>query len=250
MASPNQPDPAESPRSLFVTTRWSVVIAARDKASPASREALEVLCRGYWYPLYAFVRRLGHSAHDAQDLTQEFFSRLLQKHWLDAAAQDRGRFRTFLIVAMKRFLANEWDRTRAAKRGGGQTCVPLDTEFAEARYAQEPAASIAADFLYERRWALTLLDQAMAALRSEYERDGRGVDFGILKEFLIAERGAIPYAEIASRLGNSEGAARVAVHRLRKRFREVFRETIAETVTNPGDVEAEVRYVVEILSRV
>ena len=250
MPTNDQTEPLGTPRAHFATTRWSVVLAARAEQSPASQEALETLCRGYWYPLYAFVRRVGHSAHDAQDLTQEFFSRLLQKHWLDAAEQERGRFRSFLVMAMKRFLANEWDRSRSAKRGGGHACVPMDTEFAETRYAQEPAATIPADSLYERRWALTLLDQAMAALRAEYEKDGRGDDFAHLKEFLVAERGAIPYGEIAGTLGIAEGAARVAVHRLRKRFREVFRETIAETVTNPGDVDAEIRFVVEILSRV
>ena len=250
MPSPNQPESADSPNSLFLTTRWSVVLAARDKTSPASRAALETLCAGYWYPLYAFVRRVGNSAHDAQDLTQEFFSRLLQKDWLNAAEQERGRFRTFLIMAMKRFLANEWDKVRSAKRGGGLTFVPLDTELAESRYLQEPPASIAADFLYERRWALTLLDQAMAGLRAEYERDGRGHDFERLKMFLTAERGEIPYEKIAGDLAVSEGAARVAVHRLRKRFREIFRATIADTITEAGDVDAEVRHVVEILSRV
>ena len=225
------------------------MLAARDDASPASQEALETLCRGYWYPLYAFVRRSGRSPHDAEDLTQEFFARLLQKHWLDAAERERGKFRTFLMMAMKRFLANEWDKSRTAKRGGGRAHVPLDTGAAEARYAQEPAAAFPADVVYERRWALTLLDRAMAFLRTEYERDGRGEDFDRLKEFLTAARGEIPYEKIADELRVSEGAARVAVHRLRKRFREVFRETIAETVTDSADVDAEVRCVVEILSR-
>ena len=227
------------------------MLAARDEASPASQQALETLCRGYWYPLYAFVRRSGRSAHDAEDLTQEFFARLLQKHWLDAAEQERGRFRTFMMMVMKRFLANEWDRSQSARRGGGQAHVPFDTAVAEARYAQEPTAAMApADVVYERRWALTLLDHALAALRAEYERDGRGGDFGGLKEFLTAERGNIPYGKVAEDLGVSEGAARVAVHRLRKRFREIFRATIADTITEAGDVDAEVRHIVEILSRV
>jgi len=247
-AAENHPGAPRQP--AFVTTRWSVVLAAQDKSSPDAAAALETLCRAYWYPLYAFVRRSGHLPEDAQDLTQEFFARLLQKHWLDAAEPERGRFRTFLIMALKRLLANEWDRTQAAKRGGGQRSVPLDTKFAETRYAQEPAATMPADFLYERRWALTLLDQAMASLRAEYERDGRGNDFEQLKEYLVAERGSIPYAKIAGELKVAEGAARVAVHRLRKRFRETFRETIAQTVTNPGEADAEVRYVIEVLSRV
>jgi len=205
--------------SHFATTRWSVVMAARDKASPESEGALQALCKAYWHPLYAFVRRLGNSPHDAQDLTQEFFARLLQKEWLGAVERERGRFRTFLIVTVKRFLANEWDKNRAARRGGGQTLVPLDTQFAEERYQADARPSLNADHLYERRWALALLDQAMTRLRAEYEHDGRGEDFTRLKEYLTAERGEIPYEEIARQLGASEGAARVAVHRLRKRFR-------------------------------
>ena len=143
--SASNSDSAESPPQIFATTRWSVVLAARDEASPASQQALETLCRGYWYPLYAFVRRSGRSAHDAEDLTQEFFARLLQKHWLDAAEQERGRFRTFMMMVMKRFLANEWDRSQSARRGGGQAHVPFDTAVAEARYAQEPTAAMAPD---------------------------------------------------------------------------------------------------------
>jgi RNA polymerase sigma-70 factor (ECF subfamily) len=225
-------------------------MAARDKASPESQDALQMLCKGYWTPLYAFVRRLGNSAHDAQDLTQEFFARLLQKDWLDAVERERGRFRTFLIMAVKRFLANEWDKTRAARRGGGQAAVPLDTQFAEECYLADSGPALSADHLYERRWALTLLDQTMARLRAEYESDGRGGDFTRLKECLTAERGAIPYGEIARVMGTSEGAARVAVHRLRKRFREVFRATVADTVSSAEDVDAEMRYVVEVLGRV
>jgi RNA polymerase sigma-70 factor (ECF subfamily) len=247
---PPQPPETEDPCCpLFVTTHWSVVLAARDKASPDSSQALETLCRGYWYPLYAFVRRLGHPPHDAEDLTQEFFLRLLQKAWLDAAQQERGRFRTFLIMAMKRFLANEWDRGRAAKRGGGHTVLPLDTELAESRYQREPASSPPAELLYDRRWALTLLDRSIAALRAEYESDGRAADFDRLKGFLTAERGAIPYGEIARTLGASEGAARVAVHRMRRRFRNAFRAAVADTVADPRDVDDEVRYVVEMLGQ-
>jgi len=242
------PSAEKSPR-LFVTTRWSVVMKARDEVSPESAEALETLCKGYWYPLYAFVRRLGHSAHDAQDLTQEFFARLLQKEWLHAVKRDRGRFRSFLIMALKRFLANEYDKARTAKRGGGQVFLPLDAEGAEARYLADPAPTLPADHLYERRWALALLDQAMARLRGEYDRDGRGGDFAQLKDCLTAERGAMPYGQIAREMGVTEGAARVAVHRLRKRFREVFRVTVADTVSLAQDVESEIRYVVEVLGR-
>ncbi|EDY19297.1 RNA polymerase, sigma-24 subunit, ECF subfamily [Chthoniobacter flavus Ellin428] len=248
--SPEKRPSTASPGAHFATTRWTVVMAARDKASPESASALQALCAGYWPPLYAFVRRLGNSPQDAEDLTQEFFARLLQKDWLDAVERDRGRFRTFLIMAVKRFLANEWDKSRAARRGGGQALVSLDAEFAEQCYLADAGPALSADHLYERRWALTLLEQAMARLRTEYESDGRGEDFGRLKIHLTAERGEIPYDEIARELGASEGAARVAVHRLRKRFREVFRATVADTVSSAEDVEAEMHYVVEVLGRV
>ena len=248
--TPPRSDSAERRPGLFVTTRWSVVTAAREATSPESRRALETLCATYWYPLYVFVRRLGNSPADAQDLTQEFFARLLEKDWLGAAARERGRFRTFLVMAMKRFLANEWDRRNAAKRGGGSIPLSLDTEFAEERYRIEPTSALPADHLYERRWALTLLDQAMSRLRAEYEEAGRGAAFERLKESLTADRGSIAYAEIARDMETSEGAARVAVHRLRKRFREIFRETIADTVSRHEDVEEEMRYVAEVLSRV
>ena len=158
---------------VFVTTHWSVVLSARRKDSPQSAAALETLCRTYWYPLYAYVRRQGHSPPDAQDLTQEFFARLLQKDYLKAAAQEKGRFRTFLIVALKRFLANEWDRARAQKRGGGQALLSLDTELAEQRYRIEPVEGSTAEKVFERRWALTLLDRTMTRLREEFGAAGK-----------------------------------------------------------------------------
>ena len=212
-------------------------------------EALQTLCKVYWDPLYAFVRRLGHSSHDAQDLTQEFFARLLEKRWLDAVDRDRGRFRVFLIVALKRFLANEWDKAQSAKRGGDREVVSIDSEYAEDRFLADPASNLPADLLYERRWALSLLEQSLAHLRGAYEGESRGDEYARLKEFLTAERGAVPYGEIARAGGMSEGAARVAMHRLRKRFREVFRETVACTVSDATDIEAEMRHVAEILGR-
>jgi len=225
-----------------------VVLSARRPDSPQSAAALETLCRTYWYPLYAFVRRQGHSPPDAQDLTQEFFARLLEKDYLKAAAREKGRFRTFLVVALKRFLANEWDRVRAQKRGGGQPCLSLDTELAEQRYRVEPIEGATADRVFERRWALTLLDRTMARLREEFAATGKAAEFDRLKACLTAERGEIACAEIAAGLAVSEGAARVAVHRLRKRFREVFREEIAHTVSRPQDIEEEVRYLISVLA--
>jgi len=235
-------------RPVFVTTHWSVVLSARQKGSPQSAAALETLCRTYWYPLYAFVRRQGHSPPDAQDLTQGFFARLLQKDYLQAAAREKGRFRTFLIVALKRFLANEWDRDRAQKRGGGLALLSLDTELAEERYRIEPAENVTADRIYERRWALTLLDRTMTRLRDEFTAGGKTEEFKRLKTCLTAERGDISYAEIAAALGQNEGTVRVAVHRLRKRFREIFREEIAHTVSCADEIEEEVRYLMGVLA--
>jgi RNA polymerase sigma-70 factor (ECF subfamily) len=235
-------------RAVFVTTHWSVVLSARQKDSPQALAALETLCRTYWYPLYAYVRRQGHSPPDAQDLTQEFFARLLQKEYLKAAAREKGRFRTFLIVALKRFLANEWDRVRAQKRGGGQPLLSLDTELAEERYRIEPAEGSTAERVFERRWALTLLDRTMTRLREEFAAAGKVCEFARLKVCLTAERGEICYGDIAAALGMNEGAARVAVHRLRKRFREVFREEIAHTVSSAGEIDEEVRYLMSVLA--
>ncbi len=233
---------------LFLTTRWSVVLKAQDEASPDFDEAMASLCRAYWYPLYAFVRSQRHSPHDAQDFTQAFFARLLGKEWLKAAARGKGRFRTFLCVAMKHFLANERDHERALKRGGLLHHMPLDHALAEERFQHEPVDTMSPDRIYERRWALTLLEQAMARLRDDYAMQRKDLEFEALKDCLTAGRGAIPYAAKAAELGTSEGAARVAVHRLRKRYREVFRETVADTVSSIGEVEEEIRHIAAILS--
>jgi len=242
-------DPATpSPKAGFVATRWTVVLAARDKVSPQLGEALESLCRAYWYPLYAYVRRLGHPTADAQDLTQEFFARLLAKEWLASADREKGRFRTFLVVALKRFLANEWDRLHREKRGGHAPHFPLDTEMAEARYQSEPALELTADRIYERRWALALLENTMNRLREEFGQANKAAEFERLKVFLTADKSAIACADVARELGMSEGAARVAAHRLRRRFREVFREEVAHTVASAEDVDEEFRHLLEALA--
>jgi RNA polymerase sigma-70 factor (ECF subfamily) len=239
--------PDALPQPLFVTTRWSVVLAAQDKSSPDSAAALETLCRAYWYPLYAYVRGSGRSPHDAQDLTQEFFARLLAQDWLRVVLPEKGRFRTFLLVTMKRFLTNEWHRDMAQKRGAGTVPLSLDAVAAEHRFAAEPP--LAPDELYERRWAMTLLDESLERLQREFTLMARKQEFVCLKEWLTAERGSIPYGQIATTLGTTEGAARVAVHRMRKRFRILFRQTIAETVDAAGEVDAEMRHLVDVLSR-
>ncbi|MEK7676684.1 MAG: ECF-type sigma factor [Verrucomicrobiota bacterium] len=236
------------PVSVFVTTHWSVVVEALDKDSPDSAAALEKLCHAYWYPLYAHVRRLGHAPPDAEDLTQEFFARLLQTGYLEAAGQVKGRFRTFLLVALDRFLANEWDRARAQKRGGGCAVVPLDTTLAERLYAEQSVPESPLEREYERRWALTLVEQAVGRLRTEYEQAGKTAEFARLKGFLTAEQGSIPYGPVASDLGASEGAVRVMVYRLRRRFREIFSEEVAHTLASPQDLAEEMQHLMEVLA--
>ena len=222
------------------------MLSARQKDSPETGEALEKLCRTYWYPLYSYIRRSGYGYHEAQDLTQGFFARLLQKDYLRVVAPEKGKFRTFLLVALKRFLADEWDRGRAQKRGGGQVPFSLDTSIGERIYEQEPMPELPAERIYERRWALALLDQTMARLREEFANAGKADEFEQLKTVLTSEKGAIPYATLASRLGLSDGAARVAVHRLRRRFRAVFREEIAHTLSSPDDLDEEVRHLMTL----
>jgi len=221
-------------------------VAAKAGESTQARKALEHLCATYWYPLYAFVRREGHEAADAQDLTQEFFARLLEKNWLDAVDRERGKFRSFLLAAMRHFLANEWDRARRLKRGGGQAILSLDAESAECRYALEPADPVTADRIFERRWALTLLDQVLTRLQKEFVAAGRGKLFDELKSALTGEK--VPYGEIAARLNLNEGAVRVAVHRLRLRYRDLVRAEIAETVATEDEVDAEVQHLFAALA--
>ena len=235
--------------SAFPPTRWSVVLAAKQRPSPESDAALEAVCRAYWYPLYAYVRRSGCSPHDAQDITQEFFRLLLEKRWLDQVDREKGRLRSFLIAALKHFLAKEWRRQASLKRGGGQCHIPINTEFAESRYAADPSTMAAADEVYDRQWALTLLELTMERLQSEFVAVDRLADFEVLKEFLTASHVAIDYRSAAARLNISEGNARVAVHRLRKRFRDLYREEISQTLPDGADLDAELRYLANALAR-
>ena len=233
----------------FVTTRWSQVVAAgRPTDSTHARAALEQLCQSYWYPLYAYVRRQGHAPHDAQDLTQAFFARLLERNALGAADRERGRFRSFLLATLKNFLRDEWDKLRAQKRGGGQAVISLDAGDAESRYALEPADTLTADRIFERRWAMLLLDRALERLRAEHETAGKLAQFEPLKASLAGSRESQPYSELATQLGLSEGAVKVAVHRLRQRYREVIRAEIAETVASEAEVESELRHLMAALA--
>jgi RNA polymerase sigma factor (sigma-70 family) len=245
MSGPNSS--SEAPR-VFPNTRWSVVLAARQRSSAESAAALEAICRAYWYPLYAYVRRCGQSPHDAQDLTQEFFCRLLEKRWLDFADREKGKLRTFLIVALKNFMHKEWRRASAQRRGGGLAQVQFDTVFAESRYAADSQV-LAPDEIFDQQWALTLLDLTVNRLRAEFAAAGSPADFAALKDSLMAGRGAIEYAAVAKRLGVNEGVARVAVHRLRKRFRQIYREEISQTLADGEDVDAELRHLAAALAR-
>ena len=236
----------EAPRSLFHTTHWSVVMNARDPGSAESAAALEALCAAYWYPLYALARGRGHSPPDAEDLVQEFFARLLAKDYLRAADPERGRFRAFLSVAMERFLANQWDRAQARKRGGGAAHIPLDTALAERLYRQEPSASAATATAFDRHWAVTLLARVLARL--EAEQQNTGLPFATYRRFLEVGEPAASYREAAQALGQSETAVRMAVHRLRRRFRLLFREEISQTLSRPEDVDEEIRHLLGVLA--
>jgi RNA polymerase sigma factor (sigma-70 family) len=231
-----------SPSSArFATTHWSVVVAAGRHSSPQAQEALATLCRSYWYPLYVFIRRQGFSADESQDLTQEFFARLLEKHFLAQVDQEKGRFRSFLLAACKHFLSNERDRARAKKRGGGRELVSIDAQEAESRYRLEPAHDLTPERLFDRRWVLTLLDQVLTQLRNESIRDGKEDQFEYLKVFLTGDKDQTSYREAAEKLGMTEGATKVAAHRLRKRYRELLREEIAKTLNEGDSIEDEIR---------
>lgn len=225
-----------------------MVLTAGHSDSTHARDALTKLCQTYWQPLYAYVRRQGHSPHDAEDLTQAFFARLLEKKWIGSADREKGRFRSFLLTAMKRFLADEWDKARAQKRGGGVPLLPLQFETAETRLSREPADCVTPEQSFERRWALTLLDEVTKRLRTEYEQEGKAELFSELSPCLVGDRASLPYAELAKKLATSEGAVKSAVHRLRQRYRQLLRDEIAQTVAEPGEVDEELRHLFTALS--
>jgi len=233
---------------VFVTTRWSVVLTAGHSDTTHAHAALEKLCQIYWYPIYAYVRRRGHSPEDAQDLTQEFFARLLERNWVGRADRQKGRFRSFLLSAMNHFLSDEWDKARAQKRGGGVMPVPLQFDTAETRYGHELADPVTPEQNYERRWALTLLDEVLRRLHSEYEQEGKAELFAALNPCLVGDRTAQPYAGLAVKLGVSEGTVKSAVHRLRQRYRQLLHDEIADTVAEPGEVDEELRHLFAVLA--
>ena len=239
----------------FATTRWTLVTAAGRNNSPEARKALGDLCRLYWYPVYAFVRRRGKNAEDALDLTQGFFTRLIEKNDLADADRSRGRFRAWLLASVKNYLANEWDKAVAQKRGGGKKVFSfdIDPDDAERRYRREPAHQATPERIYDRRWALTLLEQALATLEEESKREGKQELFAALKPTLSADArdpADESYRDLAARLGTSEGAVKVAAHRLRRRYRDLLRAEISETVATPEDIDDEIRDLFTALGRV
>lgn len=232
---------------VFATTHWSVVLTAADQGAPGATAALEALCRTYWYPLYAYVRREGLRPEDAQDLTQEFFASLLRRNSLTHVAPEKGRFRSFLLAAMRHFLSDQRDRARTLKRGGGAEVISLDAQDAEERYRLEPVDRLDAEKIYERRWAMTLVEEALARLREESAVVGKAELFQHLRQFVAGESEAT-WGEAAAELGLSEGALKAAVHRLRERYRVLLRDEIAHTVTGPAEIEEEVRYLIRVIT--
>jgi DNA-directed RNA polymerase specialized sigma24 family protein len=224
----------------FAATRWSVVLVAGRRSSPDSRRALESLCKAYWYPLYAYVRRRVADANDAHDLTQAFFAELLAKNYVGSAKAERGRFRAFLLTSLKHFLSKEWDKAKAKKRGGGKAPIPLDFESADSQYRIELACGLTPEQIYDREWAVALLGRIMGRLERESAEGGNATQFEELKGFLIGEHAGATYADVATRLGTTEAAVKMAAHRMRRRYRELLREEIAETVSGPEEVEDEI----------
>lgn len=227
---------------MFGATRWTLVLAARHgDVSAGAEKALAELCQTYWYPLYAYVRRCGHDRHAAEDLTQEFFARLLVKNYLADVDRAKGKFRSFLLAAIKHFLANEWDRAQTQKRGGRQIFIPLDVMAAESRHPLDPAEELTPEKMFERQWALALLDQVLASLRAEFIADDKAGLFEELKGFLTGNVEPRASAELAAKLGISEGSVKVTVHRLRRRYRHLLRAEIAQTVAGPQEVDEEIQ---------
>lgn len=226
---------------MFATTHWTVVLAAGRRHTPQSDLALEELCRTYWFPLYAYVRRRGHTKEDAEDSVQAFFERFLAKNYLAGLSAERGSFRAFLLASLKNFLTNEWKKSQRLKRGGGETTLSLDWETADTKFQVASDAEPSPDRAYDREWAVALLGKVIERLRTECEADGKLKQFDRLKIFLTAGKGELPHAEAAHALGMDETTVRVAVHRLRKRYRQLLRDEIANTLSDPAMAEEEIR---------
>lgn len=234
-------NPPRDGSSIFATTHWTVVLAAGQRHTPQSDVALEELCRTYWFPLYAYVRRRGHSKEDAEDLTQAFFARFLEKNYLEGLSHERGRFRAFLLASLKHFLANEWDKSQRQKRGGDIAHLSLDWQTADTQFQLASTVELTPDKAFDREWAVALLSRVIERLRGEFEAEGRVQEFDRLKIFLTAGKGAMSHAEAGRELGMDEGAIRVAVHRLRKRYRQLLTNEITQTLSDPSCAQEEMR---------
>ena len=236
------------PRSEFATTSWTLIRAAASDSGKKSHPALATVCRIYWRPVYAFIRRNGHEPDQAQDLTQEFFARLIEKNYLEEADQARGKFRSFLLSSVKHFLANENDRVRAVKRGGRHRIVSVDTAEAEGWYVPATADEVTPERLFERRWALTLLERVMSKLRQQYAESGKAAHFESIVVYLMRDSSTIRYELLASRTGLTEGALRMAVYRLKQKYRSTLRAEIAQTVATEADIDSEIQFLMTVLS--
>jgi RNA polymerase sigma-70 factor (ECF subfamily) len=242
-------DPEHDPSGdrRFATTHWSVVVAAGQGSDAAARQALATLCTDYWYPLYAYVRRHGYQPAEAQDLTQGFFLHLLEKDAIQAVVPERGRFRSFLLSSLHHYIANQWRHDQAQKRGGGCRVLSLDLDEGERRYHLEPADAMTPEKIFERRWAMTLLNKAVETLRQRYARSAKLHIFDTLKAYLGGHESTIPYRDLAAQLGTTEGAVKVAVHRLRRRCRDCLRQMIAQTVADEREIDEELRYLFQAI---
>jgi RNA polymerase sigma factor (sigma-70 family) len=248
--SSNSASDTESGRAdvWFKTTHWSSVLHAADSKDPTAEASLSRLCQTYWYPLYYYIRRLGHSPEDAQDLTQEFLARLVHKDYLNGVKQEKAKFRSFLLVALKRFLANEWDRAHRLKRGGGQELVSFDAQDTENRFLAEPLEEMSPEKAFQRRWALALLSKVLGRLETEFCTSNKAPLFEELKGLLSGEQTGSSYAELGQRFGMSESNIKVTVHRLRRRYRELLREEVTTTIANPEETDEEIRHLFATLS--
>jgi len=233
----------------FATTHWTAVIAAGRRSTPQSEKALAELCGNYWYPLYAYVRRRGNTREDAEDLTQSFFAKFLERNYLDGLSAEKGRFRAFLLASLKNFLANEWHKSRRQKRGGSSPVLSLDWQSADSRYQIDPADNLSPDRIYDREWALALLERVITRLRDESIAADKAQLFESLKPFLTADKSSMPYAQIAADLQMAEGALRVSVHRLRRRYRELLRDEIRQTLSDPAQLADEMQTLLGAFAR-
>ncbi len=241
MTSEHSTPASSAPGDIFATTHWTVVLAAGKQHTPQSDGALEELCQTYWFPLYAYVRRRGHAKPDAEDLVQAFFARLLEKNFLAGLDNDKGKFRAFLLAALKHFLANEWNKSQAQKRGGGAAHLSLDWQTADTKFQVAATSEVSPDKAFDREWALALLARVIERLQKECAVEGKAKLFEQLKKFLMAGGGESAQSEVAKSLGMEEGAVRVAIHRLRKRYRSLLRDEIANTLSDGTMVDEEMR---------